>query len=204
MKRHYQDSETRREQIARAALQTIIEDGVAQFRTRSIATRVGITDGTIFRHFANKEEIVVEALKLLDAEMEAGFSVTGDALTDVETFFRHRAAFVGAEGAVGRLIFSSEFVRLAGDHGKTMIAGWRKSSVGYLVGKLEQLQTEGRVRSDLPVAALSMLVQGILMTFAMQASLGLSGSNAELTSRVGFAWDTLSTLLGAPGMKEEQ
>ncbi len=196
MTRHYQDSDTRREQIARAALQAIIEDGVALFRTRSIADRVGITDGTIFRHFANKEEIVVEALRLLDAEMQAGFSETGDALADLEVFFRHRAAFVGAQGAVGRLIFSSEFVRLAGDQGTAMIAGWRKNSVGYLVGKLEQLQTAGQVRLDLPVAALSMLVQGILMTFAMEASLGMSGSSSELDSRVSFAWGTVSILLG--------
>ena len=195
MPRHYEDTETRRRQVAEAALRTIAEDGVARFTTRAIAGRVGISEGTLFRHFGNKEEIVLEAMDLLGAGIEADLVSTGDPLDDVEAFFRHRAAFVGADGSVGRLIFSDGLVHLAGDAGRQRIEQWRLRSGGYLVDRLGQLGAMGRVRPGVDAPALIMLIQGSLLTFAMQATLGSAGSRAELDARIDHAWGALRTLL---------
>jgi AcrR family transcriptional regulator len=195
MTRHYEDTETRRRQVAEAALRTLAEDGVARFTTRAIAERVGISDGTVFRHFANKEEIVLEAMGLLEAEIDNGLVSTGDALDDLEAFFRHRAAFVGAKGSVGRLIFSNELLHLAGDVGRQRIEGWREHSVNYLVERLGQLKAQGRLRTDVGVPALGMFFQGALLTFAVQAALGDAGSTSDLHVRIDHAWGALRTLL---------
>ena len=197
MPRHYKDTETRRRQVAEAALRTIAEDGVAHFTSKAVAARVGISDGTLFRHFGNKEEIVLEAMHLLEIELEAGLLDTGDALEDLEGFFRHRAAFVGEQGSVGRLIFSDELLHLAGDEGSRVVEGWRRSSVGFLIDRLGRLCGQGHLRRDLDVPAMSMLVQGVLLTFAMQASLGRAGSREEVLQRVDHAWETLRTILSA-------
>ena len=186
MARHYEDTETRRRQVAEAALHTIAVQGVTRFTTRAVAERVGISDGTLFRHFGSKQDIILEAMSLLEAEMDAGLVDTGDAATDLEAFFRHRAAFVGATGSVGRLIFSDELVHL-----------WRQKNVGYLMDRLGTLHTSGRLRSDLDVPGMSMLVQGTLLTFAMQAALGRGGSEQELEARIDHAWTTLHTALFA-------
>ena len=195
MARQYEDTETRRRQVAEAALRTIAEDGVARFTTRAVAARVGISDGTLFRHFGSKEEIVLEAMRILEGAIEAALVDSGDALVDLERFFRQRAAFVGAEGSVGRLIFSDELVHLAGDEGRERVAGWRFRSVTYLLERLGRLQKQGRVRADLDLPALGMLVQGALLTFAMQASLGRAGTEQELAGRVDHAWNALRTVL---------
>ncbi len=197
MVRTYEDGETRRHQVAQAALRTIVEDGIAHFTTRAIASRVGISDGSIFRHFENKEEIVLAAMELLSLELQNGLDETDDALKDLEQFFRHRAAFVGAEGAVGRLIFSDEFVRLAGDKGQNTIAGWRMKSVGYLLNCFCRLQSEGRIRSDLPPQSLIMLTQGLLLTFAMQASFATPNPIEQLNEQIDLAWNTLNTILNS-------
>ena len=194
MNRQYEDTETRRRQIAEAALVTIAEDGVARFTTKAIAARVGISDGTLFRHFGNKKEIVLEAMALLGKDIEAGLTDSGDSLQDVEAFFRHRAAFVGEQGSVGRLIFSESLVHLAGEEGQECIAEWRKASVGYLIQRLTELKTSGRVKDSVGVSTMSMLIQGSLLTFAMHASLNRGGSRAELMARVDHAWRALHNL----------
>lgn len=198
MARHYQDNSTRRRQLAEAALQAIAEEGVARLTTRSVAERVGISDGTVFRHFANKQEIILEAMALLEVEIDAGLLETGDALADLEAFFRHRASFVGAEQSVGRLIFSDELLHLAGDAGRARVEGWRRRSVAFLLDQLQALRTTGLIRADLDPQAAGMLVQGVLLTFAMQAGLRQAGSAAELARRIDQAWDTLRSVLLNP------
>jgi AcrR family transcriptional regulator len=196
MARHYEDTDTRRRQVAEAALRTIAEDGVSRFTTRAVAERVGISDSTLFRHFGNKEEIVLEAMSILEAEMTKGLLETGDMLADLEGFFRHRAAFVGAEASVGRLIFSDEFVHLAGEAARSCIKGWRATNIGFLATRLKPLQDEGVLRADLDVAAMSMFIQGTLLTFAMQATLG-TASEAHLDAQIDKAWISLQAILCA-------
>lgn len=195
MPRHYEDTETRRRQVAEAALRTIAEDGVARFTSRAVAGRVGISDGTLFRHFGSKEEIVIEAMRLLEHQIDAGLVDSGDPMDDLEHFFRHRATFVGEEQSVGRLIFSDELVHLAGDEGREVVEGWRRRSVGFLLDRLKRLHGEGQLRQDLDVPAMSMLVQGALLTFAMQASLGRAGTREDVQRRVEHAWRTLLKVL---------
>lgn len=195
MARHYEDSETRRRQVAQAALQTIAEQGAARFTTKAIAARVGISDGTLFRHFGSKQEIVLEAMGLLEDQLDAGLISTGDPLDDLEAFFRHRAAFVGAESSMGRLIFSDELLHLAGEEGRQRVDRWRQHSVRYMLERLGLLMTHGRVTAAVDLPAMGMFIQGALLTFAMQASLGRSGSPQQLQARIDHAWAALRTLL---------
>jgi AcrR family transcriptional regulator len=195
LRRRIPSLETRRRQVAEAALRTIAEDGVARFTTRAVAGRVGISDGTLFRHFGSKEEIVLEAMGLLGQEIDASLVNTGEAMEDLRQFFHHRARFVGEEGSVGRLIFSHELVHLAGDRGRQEVAGWRRRSTAFLQDRLGQLQQSGHLRQDIDIPAMSMLVQGTLLTFAMQASLGPTGSPDDLLRRIDHTWSTLQTVL---------
>ncbi len=195
MARQYQDTDTRRRQVAEAALRAIAEDGVSRFTTRAVADRVGISDSTLFRHFGNKEEIVLEAMGLLSAELERGLVSTGDPLVDLEAFFRQRAAFVGAEASVGRLIFSDEFVHMAGTKAQSYIEGWRAKSVGFLVNRLTRLRKSGVFRDDLDASAMSMFLQGALLTFALQSSQGRPDNAATLQVRISKSWSALQTVL---------
>ncbi len=196
MARQYQDTDTRRHQVAEAALATIVEDG-SRFTTKAVANRIGISDSTLFRHFGSKEEIVLEAMNLLEAEMDKGLVETGDTLLDLERFFRHRAAFVGSQASVGRLIFSEDFVHLAGESAKQRIKAWRMRSVLYLANRLKQLKELGEFRSDLDVAAMNTFFQGTLLTFAVQASLGNADSEERLLSRIDKAWNDLQLILSS-------
>lgn len=116
-------------------------------------------------------------------------------MADLEAFFRHRAAFVGAEASVGRLIFSDEFFHLAGDSAQACLQRWRSQNMSYLKERLQKLLGTNSVRTDLDVEAMIMFIQDTLLTFALHASLGTSDSSAALAPRIDKAWSALQTIL---------
>ncbi|NOX19306.1 MAG: TetR/AcrR family transcriptional regulator [Chlorobi bacterium] len=57
------DTETRQIQIKKAVLEIISEDGLAKLTTRNLAKKVGVSEGAIFRHFKNKNEIILSIVE---------------------------------------------------------------------------------------------------------------------------------------------
>ncbi len=195
MARQYESNETRKQQIAEAALQVLVHDGVGGFTTRAIAARVGVTDGTLFRHFRDKQAIVLAAMDLLEQELLIDLAVEGEAIDRLEAMFRHRAAFVGSNGSVGRLIFSEQLVHLAGDEGRSRVAAWRGRSVKFMLAALMEAHEAGRTREGTVPAALAQIIQGVLLTFALRANIGDPESPEDLDARIDRAWATLHLLL---------
>jgi AcrR family transcriptional regulator len=51
-------TDIRQEQIKKAVLEIITEDGLHNISTRNLAKRIGFTEGAIFRHFNTKRDII--------------------------------------------------------------------------------------------------------------------------------------------------
>ena len=66
-------TEERRQQIAEAALRIISGKGVHRLTAQELGREVGIADGTIFRHFKDKAEIVRAAVSHLEGVLFEGF-----------------------------------------------------------------------------------------------------------------------------------
>jgi len=54
------DGKATRTRISRAALALFVEKGVAETTVRDIAAAAGVAEGTLYRHFAGKEELAWE------------------------------------------------------------------------------------------------------------------------------------------------
>lgn len=52
-------TDIRQEQIKKAVLEIISDEGLHNITTRNLAKRIGLTEGAIFRHFASKRDIIV-------------------------------------------------------------------------------------------------------------------------------------------------
>ena len=51
-------TETRQEQIKKAVLEIIAEEGLHNISTRNLAKKIGFSEGAIFRHFSSKRDII--------------------------------------------------------------------------------------------------------------------------------------------------
>ncbi len=51
-------TDIRQEQIKKAALDIIADEGLHNFSTRNLAKKIGFTEGAIFRHFSTKRDII--------------------------------------------------------------------------------------------------------------------------------------------------
>jgi len=58
-----QSTEIRQEQIKQAVLNIIYTDGLKNLSTRNLAQKIGMSEGSIFRHFATKQDIVLSIIK---------------------------------------------------------------------------------------------------------------------------------------------
>ncbi len=198
MAHSYERTDVRRRQIAQAALEIIADRGLRDFTTRAVAERVGITDGTVFRHFKNKAEIVLAALDSLEDQMFAGAEANiADPLDRLRAIFSARTRLVGGANSVGRLVFSDQIVHAAGAEGRAKIAGWRVRNLGLLTGCLEALAAEGRLRDGLTPTPLVLVVQGLILTTFVDRSLSASPP-ASLDAHVEGLWRTIEALILPP------
>lgn len=188
MAQQYESREDRVPQIARAALELIAESGLRGFTTKAIAAKVGITDGTIFRHFKNKEEIVLAAIDLLEEAMFGeGFPDDEDPLRRLENFFRQRAGLLGQDAALCRLMFSEELPQASGDLGAQKLKSWRDRNMAFVGQCLEELS----LPQELEARDVAVLVQGTLLTFVFERA---KPAPDELEERIERAWRTLAHL----------
>ncbi len=56
-------TEIRQEQIKKAVLDIIFNEGLDRLSTRNLAYKVGITEGAIFRHFKSKRDIILSIMQ---------------------------------------------------------------------------------------------------------------------------------------------
>ncbi len=63
------DTETRQGQIKKAVLEIISSEGIGKLSTRNLASKIGVTEGALFRHFSSKKEIMLAILNDVKNEL---------------------------------------------------------------------------------------------------------------------------------------
>lgn len=186
-----QPTGARRQQIADAALKVISEQGLGRFTTQAIAAEVGITDGTLFRHFASKEDIVLAALDRVEERLFEGFPPQDpDPLVRLERFFRGRAALVGANPVIARLAFSEELPHAAGPRGAKQVESWKSRSLDFVVACIEEAAAQGRIPRGLPAREVGVMVLGTLIALVRFGELAAGPAAADR------AWVVIERLIG--------
>src|SRR5437764_15067412 len=75
-------SASAREQIVRAAAESLLENGYAGTSVRSIASRAGVAIGNLQYYFPSKSELLVEAWRYLTARSVEELRASLNQLTD--------------------------------------------------------------------------------------------------------------------------
>ncbi len=78
-------ADARREQVKRAALESLVERGFADMSVKDIARRAGVSTGILYHYFVNKDDILIQALAM--------------AFRDADTALRSRVEEAHGQGA---------------------------------------------------------------------------------------------------------
>lgn len=154
----HKPTEERQRQIADAALKVIAEQGLGRFTTAAIAAEVGITDGTLFRHFKNKEEIVLAAMDRVEEMIFEGFPPEDpDPMRRVRTFFSQRATLYEAHPQIATIVHSEDLVHAAGALGAQRVATWKKRLMDFVIACAEEASANGQIPEWLPPRNLAVI-----------------------------------------------
>jgi AcrR family transcriptional regulator len=132
-----------RDRLVRAALELFTTRGYHETTTPLIAQRAGVAEGTIYRHFASKDELLNEIYR-------AGVRLFAAAVREADPRLqcRERLALIarrwrdaGAkEPAVERLVFGDAFAALVDEKSRT--------AARELRGELEKVIAAGKAAGD--------------------------------------------------------
>lgn len=156
--RHTEDGRSLREHLIATAANLISANGTAELTVRAIAREAGVADGVLYNHFADKEELLANALaahvrgvedKLGELPMPGSGTVRDNLLAQLAYGLAlHKEILPAFAGLLARPAVLARFGELAED-GET----WRDRLAGYLRAERDL----GRLGGDVEAAA-AMLV----------------------------------------------
>ena len=187
--------EVRRGQIVQAALRIIGEGGVSGLTTAAIASRAGISEANLYRHFVNKDEILEATTDSIAGAIGDNFSRafggTAGPAAGLKVFFTLQLALMGGNAGIPRFMFSEEL------HGKPAL---RKRVLGAMLGfgaRLESVIRDGQktgafsknIDPRLTVLMFISMLQGLMFRWS------LSGFSFSLRSEGMKLWKNFERCL---------
>ena len=183
----------RQKEIIEAAICLIAQNGIEGLTTKALGAAVGISEPALYRHFANKAEIVRAMMAYFDGDVE-NLKNTQRGWQFVKAFFAHRIERVRTRPALANIIYSEElFIHNAEYAGlmKEMMHTHRE----MLMENIVIASKTGLVRNDIAPEMIFRMLAGSLRLLIKQY--GMSGNSFDLCaeSTILFnTWDVLFTV----------
>ncbi|MGM0578922.1 MAG: TetR/AcrR family transcriptional regulator [Myxococcota bacterium] len=167
-------SAERRREIAEAALDIMARDGLRRFTTAALARHVGLAEGTIFRHFSDKADIVCAAIDRIEELFHGSLppeDAADDPLDRLGVFVRHRLTIIREHPGIPRLLFSDQLAHAASDRGVRRLEAMRRESLGFIRDRIREAHDRGLLRGGLEPGPLFFLVHGAALAVAFSGPL---------------------------------
>lgn len=152
----------RKREILAAARAVFATRGYEQTSIAEIAAKVGVVEGAIYKHFANKRELLFEAMRtfyrpLIEQTREqlAGIHGTRNRLRFV--IWRQFKGFVEEPG-ICRLIMHD--IRPRQDYPESVVHELNRESTSLVLGIVEEAMARGEFRRDLPATMVRDVIYG--------------------------------------------
>ena len=195
-----QKGEVRRVQIAQAALRILAQKGPGRLTAAELAREVGIADGTIFRHFKDKREIVLTAVGSLRELFSRDFPPprTLAPLERLDALVRSRLRLALEQPNLYALALGEQLVETVGEAGLAPLRELWAQTEDFVAQCIRDAQEQGAIDARLAVGPLSLLFAGALQSAASRCAPGREPRGGPPEA----VWQTLRALLcrtGAPG-----
>jgi AcrR family transcriptional regulator len=161
----------RRAVTVEAVVELAAEQNPGEITTAAIADRMHVTQGALFRHFANKDAIWEAVMhwvaERLLARVDRAAAEASSPLAALEAMFLAHVDFVARHPGVPRILFG-ELQRADDTPAKRMVRTIIERYRERLVGLLDRGKAAGVCSADLDSAAAAMLfigsIQGLVMS----------------------------------------
>lgn len=177
-------TDERQREIVAAVLALARERGPDAITTQAIADRIGVTQGAIFRHFADKEAIWLAVFTWVRTAMGAAFAAAvakpDSPLAKIKRAFLAQVKFITENPGVPRVVFHE--LQYPGDSPvraevRAMITAYRKR----LALLFRQAKAAGELPANLDTALAPVLLIGAVQGLVIQAA--LAGTEAGMLRR---------------------
>lgn len=167
-------ADERRLATVAAVIELAAEQNPNDITTAAIAKRMGLTQGAIFRHFANKDAILEAVMswvsKRLLARVDKAIGNAMSPLAALKAVFLTHVDFVATHPGIPRMLFG-ELQR----QGETLPKKMVKTLLQHYSQRISQLLTEGKeqgeLSAELDIHAATLLFVGSIQGLVMQSVL---------------------------------
>lgn len=190
------DRETRRYQIARAALKIVGKSGVKGLTTAAIAGEVGISEAALYRHFKSKDEILLETIgkigEGLREKMQKVMTSDIPCIEKLRTNFLLNLEHIENNVGIPRLVFSDQ-IHIGNDKLREKLLNNINNHTARLEAMIIKCQEDGSIRKDIDPASSALVLLGMIQTLAMKWS--LNGFSFRLTEAGMKHWKNYETCI---------
>lgn len=190
----------RRDEIARTALELAADVGVGNVSTQAIADAMGVSQATVFRHFATREDVFQEAIALVGRSVMAELgpifndkSETGAAR--LERLVRAHLAFIQKNRGIPALLFS-DTLHQGSPTLKAEVRQLMKGYAGRVAGLVLEGVEDGSIATTADPALLAQtvvtMVQGVVLRWS------LFDHAFDLATQADVVWVLIRSMLANP------
>lgn len=169
-------TEARRQEIVRAALETIAEHGVQGATISRIAKGAGVTPAALYSHFANRKAILLAALDVVYEQVFDSFrsSTSADPVQRLREICEHHAEKVRDQDKTSHAHLFLEFVASAPDEGlREALREKERATASYLASIVEELRRQGGPAAGVDPELIAWLIAGWAWTGDVASSMGV-------------------------------
>jgi AcrR family transcriptional regulator len=175
----------RREEIIDAGMHILSEEGARQFTAERLGAAVGITGGTIFRHFASMDEILDAIVDRIEEIIFENFPPeAADPLESLRLFFEARVRAITEHPEVSKLLLTSTLVPNGDANVRAKRLGeFKLRSRSFVVDCLRRAKADGLLDGDVTHEESSVLVIGAIYALGHMGATAKSASNAGVLAK---------------------
>ena len=166
-------TEERQKTIVDEALNIIHEGGYEAFSIRELATRVKISEPAIYRHFLNKEDIVLGILARIssfDLELSASINNKNTPLEKLNEFMKFHFSFLEKNKELTSVIFAEE-IFMQSDMLKEKLLKILRHRKKLIVNIIEEAKSAKQIK-DVDSEELSKIIIGFIRMTVLEWKLG--------------------------------
>ena len=164
----------RRTIIVQTVLKLAAEQNPGNITTAAIAKQMGVTQGTLFRHFPDKESIWLASIEWVATQLLARINDASDQakkpLAALKAIFMTHIDYFAAHPGIPSLILS-ELQRAEETPAKCIVRELFQRYIAHITGLMEKGKLEGEIESSLDTSVAGPLFLGAIQGLVIQSRL---------------------------------